>query len=126
MGILLLCCTCIIAFSSYAESLEVVAPVKTTNGTGCSSGDLQNSIRHEIQVKAQSLLMKFFPVLNDSCPCGGAGTWHRIAQLNMSNTNQQCPPNWRLTITPLRACGGAGQSRCFHQMTSPTHVCVEE
>ncbi len=39
------------------------------------------------------------------CSCGGAGNWTRVAYLNMSDTNQQCPSNWRLTTSPVRGCG---------------------
>ena len=37
----------------------------------------------------------------------GAGQWHRIAFLNMSDPSQQCPPAWRdyYNITGVRACG---------------------
>ena len=49
------------------------------------------------------------PVLNARqapcrTPCGGPG-WRRIAHLNMSDPDQQCPSNWRLITTPVRACG---------------------
>ena len=39
------------------------------------------------------------------CFCGGAGGWTRVAHLNMSDPNQQCPSNWSLTTTPVRGCG---------------------
>ena len=40
----------------------------------------------------------------DRTLCGGPG-WRRIAHLDMSNPDQQCPSNWRLITTPVRACG---------------------
>ena len=40
-----------------------------------------------------------------TCPCGGPGLWRRIAHLDMSDLDQQCPSNWRLITTPVRACG---------------------
>ena len=50
--------------------------------------------------------------LRDSCPCGGAGPWRRIAYLNMSDVVlHQVRPVLQLSS---------------HQMTNPTHVCVEE
>ncbi len=39
------------------------------------------------------------------CSYGGVGNWTRVAYLNMSDTNQQCPSNWRLTSSPVRGCG---------------------
>ena len=38
------------------------------------------------------------------CSCGGDG-WARVAYLNMSDPNQQCPSNWTLTTSPVRGCG---------------------
>ncbi len=38
------------------------------------------------------------------CSCGSPG-WTRVAYLNMSDTNQQCPSNWNLTTSPVRGCG---------------------
>ena len=49
-----------------------------------------------------------------TCPCGGPGPWRRIAHLNMSDPNQQCPHNWRLVTSPVRACG---------RSTSAGHSC---
>ena len=39
------------------------------------------------------------------CSCGGVGGWTRAVNLNMSDSNQQCPSNWNLTTTPIRGCG---------------------
>lgn len=41
-----------------------------------------------------------------SCPCGGQGQWNRIAYLDMSDTSQSCPSNWRLNSSPApeRTC----------------------
>ena len=104
----LLCSSCLlIAFISYAESFEVIAPVKVANGSLCSSDEVRNSIRQELHAETLSLLQRLFP---GDCPCGGVGPWHQIAHLNMSDPNQQCPPNWTLTSTPVRACGGPGSS----------------
>ena len=36
----------------------------------------------------------------------GAGEWHRVAILNMSDPSQQCPPAWReYNISQFRVCG---------------------
>lgn len=39
-----------------------------------------------------------------TCPCGGTGQWSRIAHLDMSDTSQACPSNWRLNTAPERTC----------------------
>ena len=48
------------------------------------------------------------------CTCGGDGGWTRVAYLNMSDPNQQCPSNWNLTTSPVRGCGrsSAGSTTC--------------
>ncbi len=45
-----------------------------------------------------------------ACSCGGPG-WTRVAYLNLSDTNQQCPSNWTLTTYPVRACGRSSSER---------------
>ena len=60
------------------------------------------------QAQVRSLLRdRVVPSLlsHPPCACGGPGDWTRIAHLDMSNPNQQCPPNWRLITTPVRGCG---------------------
>ena len=45
------------------------------------------------------------------CPClTGGGT--RIAFLDMTNSSQQCPPNWLEITSPTRACGRTSDSAC--------------
>ena len=48
------------------------------------------------------------------CSCGSDGVWTRVAYLNMSDPNQQCPSNWNLTTSPVRGCGrsSAGSHTC--------------
>ena len=45
------------------------------------------------------------------CPCGGPGRWTKIASLNMSDPSQDCPSNWRLITSPVRACGRSLRAR---------------
>ena len=41
------------------------------------------------------------------------GGWVRVANLNMTDTNQQCPENLNLSYTnPIRLCGRRTDSRC--------------
>ena len=41
----------------------------------------------------------------DMCGCDGPSTWTRVAFLNVSDPNQDCPGNWTLYSSPVRACG---------------------
>ena len=38
-------------------------------------------------------------------PQCGDGLWYRVTYLNMSDSTQQCSPNWTETSTPVRTCG---------------------
>lgn len=35
----------------------------------------------------------------------GAGNWRRVAYLNMTDSSQQCPSNWKEYSNPSRSCG---------------------
>ena len=47
-----------------------------------------------------------------TCPCGGPGLWHKIVHLDMNDPDQQCPSNWSLITTPVRACGRSSSPGC--------------
>ena len=38
------------------------------------------------------------------CGCNGTSGWARVAYLNMTDPNQQCPQAWRKVSSPKRAC----------------------
>ena len=65
------------------------------------------SILHDTVVPSLDNPSTVVPSLDNpsTCPCGGPGLWRRIAHLDMSDPDQQCPSNWRLITTPVRACG---------------------
>lgn len=67
----------------------------------CPSSEVLVGARSNISAAIQAILQDTRP----PCPCGGPGPWNRIAQLDMSDPNQQCPSNWRLISTPVRTCG---------------------
>ena len=50
----------------------------------------------------------------DSIPgytCGGTGGWRRMAYLDMTDNNTDCPSGWQLTGHPNRTCGRASSGR---------------
>ncbi len=57
---------------------------------------------------------------NRQCGCDGPSTWTRIAFLNMSDPNQDCPDNWFNYSSPVRACG-RGHDRGCNSVTYSTH-----
>lgn len=93
--------------------ISQTAPIEGTIGGTCPSDQLLAQARNDTTTVIRSTLTDtVIPILNSRsvtieslCPCGGAGKWRRIAHLDMSDPNQQCPSNWRLVTTPERACG---------------------
>ena len=101
-----------------AQLDENVLPVRLPPVSGSRLGENTGACplpQNLDQVKndvSTSLDETVVPELNSRpvCPCGGDGSWSRIAHLDMSDPSQQCPPNWRLLTTPVRACGAASPS----------------
>ena len=44
--------------------------------------------------------------------CGRTGGWMKVANLDMKDTNQQCPSGFRLLTSPRRSCGRPGPAGC--------------
>ena len=78
------------------------------NGPVCPSQNVidaeilaQKSIVENILQDNCSFNLSYSP----PCSCAGDGDWTRVAHLNMSDPNQQCPSNWSLITTPFKGCG---------------------
>ena len=52
--------------------------------------------------------------------CGRTGGWMRVANLDMKDTNQQCPSGFRVVTSPRRSCGRPGPAGCV-STTFPVH-----
>ena len=82
----------------------------TTSGV-CPSAEVMNAQRNATEQEIQNLLDNIVnPELDriyngPPCSCGNRGEWTRIAFLNMTDPSQQCPTNWGLITSPVRACG---------------------
>ena len=89
--------------------LPQVAIEGGNDGT-CPSAEVAEQARNSTKEEIRSILRDtVVPILDPTsiharCRCGGPGLWRRIVHLNMSDPNQQCPPNWTLITTPTRAC----------------------
>ena len=60
-------------------------------------------IRNDVKVHLNNSLQ--MTPLNEYC---GHGQWHRVAYVNMTNPQQNCPPEWReYTSNNVRGCGRA-------------------
>ena len=73
------------------------------SGSIYSSCPIDSVITNEHRVVKDSILNYYYT--GPPCSCGGAGDWTRVAYLNMSDPNQQCPSNWNLIMTPFKGCG---------------------
>ena len=74
----------------------------------CPSANLLDQLKNQAVNEIVTVLGNtVVPELNNRpfCPCGGAGDWQTLANLDMSDPNQQCPSTWRLVASPERACG---------------------
>ena len=100
IGILLL-------FSVPVKSLDPVKlpPLSILGREGaCPADDLREEAHRNISVLVQStLLTQHMPAANPIC---GPGSWRRIAFLNMTDPDQQCPSEWLLHDASLsdRSC----------------------
>ena len=85
-------------------SLPVRTPPTVYNSTGPSGSTCpsQDTINGEHR-RARETILNYYN-RSPPCSCGGP-EWSRVAYLNMSDPNQQCPSNWTLTTTPVRGCG---------------------
>ena len=70
--------------------------VEGSSGPGsCPSSEARLAARRNITQAVRQALQNI--------PCGGRG-WRQVANLNMSDTSQQCPSPWVLFDTPTRSC----------------------
>ena len=67
-------------------------------------------------VDTSALKMAVMIALNiPLCFCGDASRWTRVAYLNMTDPNEECPQNWKLrTGSTIRGCG---------RRQTQTHIC---
>ena len=96
--------------------------VTISSGQTCPSQDAINAEHRRVRdiLEERSVI---------PCSCGGDGGWTRVAYLNMSDPNQQCPSNWNLTTSPVRGCGrsSAGLHTCdssFYPVLGRTYSSV--
>ena len=103
------CCT-----SQQNSALPAIVSSAVVDGTAsgvCPSTKVMNAQRNATKQEIQDLLRntvnpKLDRIYNGPpCSCGNRGEWTRIAFLNMTDPSQQCPTNWGLITSPVRACG---------------------
>ena len=113
---LLVCCA---ASEAQDTSLPLSYNVTELQGDGatCPNDQLRQENIQNIASDVRNLLQNsVIPVL--SCPCiSGGGT--RIANLDMTDPNQQCPPEWSEISTPIRACSRPSTTSGCYSVSYP-------
>lgn len=76
----------------------------------CPSQNDLDLARQSLTKKVSQIIHKnVMPILHrhsSSCGCNVAGSsWHRLAFLNMTSSQESCPSPWTLITSPIRACG---------------------
>ena len=127
----------VILFSLYKCSMQHNLPVKITPVVissaipgACPSAEAinvhTNAMLQEIENKIQNVVN---PKLANRrrCSCSRPGRWTKIAYLNTTDPSQDCPTNWRLVTSPVRACGrrSSGCNSAFFPSNGRnySHVC---
>ena len=100
------------------DSWPVNIPQVTIEGRNagtCPSAAVTEQALNSTKETIRSILRDELPYLDNpsTCPCGGPGFWRRIAHLDISDPEEQCPSNWRLITTPVRACGRTSRFGCY-------------
>ena len=122
------------------QDLHVSYDIRSAQREGAEGCPTTQELRESIHEDILSLKLinnSVLPALGSNgqqrvCDCGGAG-WRKVAYLNMSDANHNCPPEWSLfNISRLkRACGRQNRSEYVlcNSIVFPTsnisysHVC---
>ena len=76
-----------------------------TSETASRFAEIQNLVnqRDSHLMEIEELVCNIY-----SChTCGGTGGWRRVAYLNMTDSNTDCPSGWVMTNYSIRTCGRA-------------------
>ncbi len=106
---ILLICMAVCSTQQQGTTLPAAVSPAVVNGTGNGACPPQ----YAIDVQVNSIKSEILNVLDNtvipilSCPCSAPKeTWTKIAHLDMTDPNQQCPTNWMLnTEGSIRGCG---------------------
>ena len=91
-----------LAIIASSQPLRINAKIIQTDTDICPSQEKRERAISELidKYNVQTLITEVIPVCGDH-------PWQRVAYLNMSDPQQQCPSAWRLYDTDgIRACGG--------------------
>ncbi len=101
----ILCVSCLCA----GQIVRLPATVYSSPDSSGSTCPSQDTISEERR-RVREVVKNYYNITVSACSCGGPG-WTRVAYLNLSDTNQQCPSNWTFTTSPVRGCGRSSSER---------------
>ena len=110
------------------QQLPVQLPPTIVEGASDGSCSPSDQVLNNITATVQSIVDSIYNS-QPPCPCGGPGLWNRVAHLDMSDPNQQCPTDWNLITSNERACGRSTFGLSCDSAVFPTtdrpysHVC---
>ena len=114
------CMTYFVLISICVSSVRAIAhhklPVYKVNQV-CQNELLLSSVRENVATTLQDITQNFF----NNLPQCGSGLWKRIANLNMSDSSNNCPANWTfytLSSNNVRSCGRSEAERSGESCTS--------
>ena len=103
---------------------DVRGLLRTTTATACQIFQTQSSLAVSCSALPTSCPSGYYWIRTSNrtavqvycdmdrvCGCNATGGWTRIAYLNMTDPNQQCPQAWREVSSPKRTCRRTS-SRC--------------
>ncbi len=78
----------------------------------CPSDDLRNAAKENVRNAIEV-------ILNSIIPECGEGLWEQVAYLDMSDSEQSCPPSWNEVSSPHRSCAAADSTsfECANPIT---------
>ena len=107
--------------------IEAISNARITSRSSCKDiPENSPSGYYWIQTKNHTIPVQVYcDMMSRNCNCNSTGGWARIANLDMTDPNQNCPNGFRLvnrTEPPLRLCGRPGNEFTGHvTATFPTH-----
>ena len=92
----------------FIEKSHEICPGEVVPTTISLVETLRSEVRNLIHESVEIIQMR-----TRVCECGytGAG-WRKVAFLNMTNSSQSCPGEWRLVTSPRRTCNRSVNNGC--------------
>ena len=107
--------------------MDLVA-IQVTGGKSCLAEESRDAVVADIRHNVDNSLLVIRGQHSRMCECGYAGAgWKRVAFLNMTDPDHNCPGEWQLRSSPRRTCERRVIRGCslaaYSSPTSYSEVC---